>query len=219
MFIGHYGPALALKAAAPKTPVFALLAACQVMDYAWAGMILGGIEQARIEPGFLEGSALVLSHMPYSHSLLGASMISAAFAAVVTLLLRERSVAVFFALLAAGVSHWFADLLVHAPDLTLTGSPPYLGFGLWAYKWPSFALEVLLVVAGLWLCARATRYTGPMGAASPWILGAVLLVLGIVNATMEPPAAIAQAAISALIAYTVVVGAGVLIDRTRAPAP
>ena len=27
------------------------------------------------------------------------------------------------------VSHWFVDLLVHIPDLTLYGTPPKLGFG------------------------------------------------------------------------------------------
>jgi hypothetical protein len=219
MFIGHYGPALALKAAAPKTPVFALVAACQIMDYVWAGLILGGVEKAHIEPGQLEGSALALTHMPYSHSLLGAAMISAAFAAIVTLLMTARSLGVFVALFLAGVSHWFADLLVHAPDLTLTGSPPYLGFGLWAYKWPSFALEVILVAVGLWLCARATRYTGPWGAVSPWIMGGVLLVLGVVNAVQPPPASIEAVALSALAAYSVVVAAGAVMDRTRAPHP
>ena len=159
MFVGHYGPALALKAIAPKAPVFALVAACQVMDYAWAGLILTGIEHGRIEPGHLEGSPLVLSHKPWSHSLLGASGISAAVAGMVTLFSRERSWLIFAALFAAGVSHWFMDLIVHAPDLTLAGGPPYLGFGLWAYKWPSLALEAALAIGGLWLAVRATRYT------------------------------------------------------------
>jgi hypothetical protein len=218
MFIGHYGPALALKAAVPKAPIWGLLAACQVMDYAWAGLILTGVEQASIDNGHLEGSALVLSHMPYSHSLLGAGLTSATFAAIVTLLLR-RGFWVFVALSLAGISHWFMDLLVHAPDLTLTGSEPYLGFGLWAYKWPSLALEAVLAGGGLWLAARATKPNGGWGAASPWVILALFVALGAFNALGPPPSSIPVAAQMAVAAYTVLVLAGLLMDRTRAVRP
>jgi hypothetical protein len=219
MFIGHYGPALALKAVVPKAPIAGLLVACQIIDYAWAGLILAGVEHAAVEPGHLEGSHLALSYMPFSHSLLGAALISAAFAAIVTLLLAQRSMAIFWALFAAGVSHWFMDLIVHAPDLTLTGSPPYFGFGLWAHKWESLALEAALVAAGLWLMVRATRYTGPWGAWTPWALGLLLAALGAVNALMAPPASIMEVATSALLAFTLIGLAGWAVDKTRAPRP
>lgn len=219
MFIGHYGPALALKAWAPKTPVLGLVVACQITDYVWAGLILAGVERASIDPSHLEGSPLVLSHMPWSHSLLGASVISLVFAAVVTLLLRERSWRVFAALFLAGVSHWFMDLIVHAPDLTLAGAPPYLGFGLWAWKWPSLALEAALAIGGLWLAARATRYTGPWGAWTPWLMLLGFVAFGAINALMPTPASMQEVALSALAAYTVFALLGWAMDRSRAARP
>jgi hypothetical protein len=219
MFIGHYGPALALKAVVPKAPVWALVAAAQVMDYVWAGLILTGVERASVEPGHLAGSHLNLSHMPYSHSLLGAGVICAAFAGVVSLFGKSRSFWAFVAIFLAGMSHWAMDLIVHAPDLTIAGEPPFLGLGLWAYKWESLALEVILVAGGLFLAVRATRYTGPWGAWTPWAMAAVLAILGAVNALQPAPGSIQQVAISALLAYSVVVAAGFAMDRTRAPHP
>lgn len=217
MFIGHYGPALALKAVAPKAPVFALVAACQVMDYAWAGLILAGVEKASIDPSRLEGSPLVLSFMPYTHSLLGATLISLLFAAVVSAFVKSGRWAVLLAVFAAGISHWFADLLVHAPDLTLAGAPPAYGFSLWAYKWPSLALEAALALGGLWLAVRATTPSGPWGARTPWLMLLVLTLLGAVNAFQPPPSNIESVALSALGAYTAVVLIGLAMDRTRAP--
>ena len=69
MFLGHFAVGLAAKPLAPRVPLPVLLAAPQVMDLAWPIFVGIGVERARIEPGHLEASPLVLEHMPYSHSL------------------------------------------------------------------------------------------------------------------------------------------------------
>ena len=44
--------------------------AVQAVDVLWAVFILGGVEHARIVPGFTESNALDLYDMPYTHSLI-----------------------------------------------------------------------------------------------------------------------------------------------------
>ena len=63
------------------------------------------------------------------------------------------------AFLAAAVvlSHWFLDLLVHVPDLTIAGNPPKLGFGLWNYPAIEMTLELTIIIGALWLYARFAK--------------------------------------------------------------
>jgi hypothetical protein len=63
--------------------------------------------------------------MPFSHSLLGAVVLS-----IVVFLLTRK---VGFAL--ATLSHFFGDLPFHVPDLTIAGGVVKYGFGLWNQKW------------------------------------------------------------------------------------
>ena len=78
---------------------------------------------------------------------------------------------------ALAFSHWVLDLVVHRPDLPiLPGGTNYLGFGLWDYAWPSYALEVgLLGVAIAWWLkvTEGPRWT----VVASWALVAVLAVL------------------------------------------
>ena len=69
MFVGHYAAAFAAKAAKPDVPLWHLFIACQLVDFAWAGLVLAGVEQMRVVPGFMEASPLDLHHMPWTHSL------------------------------------------------------------------------------------------------------------------------------------------------------
>ena len=72
MFIGHYGAAFAARAAKPAIPLWQLFVAVQLVDFAWAGLVLVGIEKFDVTPGFMEASILDLHHMPYTHSLVAA---------------------------------------------------------------------------------------------------------------------------------------------------
>ncbi len=63
------------------------------------------------------------------------------------------------------------------PDLTLAGSPPKLGFGLWNHPAVEMPLELALTFGALWLYARSRKPKGGRVAA----LAVILLVLQAVN--------------------------------------
>lgn len=175
MFIGHWAPALAL-AARPKAPGLAtLFVGAQLVDWAFFGLLLTGTEAMRVTPGISVMNPMDLYHMPYTHSLLGSAVFAAAFGALVLGLTKSRAAAGIAAL--AVLSHWFMDLLVHVPDLTLAGSPPKLGLGLWNYPAIEMPLELGLTFGALWLYVRAKR-PAPLRVG---VLAAALLALQAVN--------------------------------------
>lgn len=69
MFIGHYGPALAIKAIRPAIPVWLLFLAVQLVDVGWAVLVLLGVEKLRIVPGITASNPLGLYYMPCTLSL------------------------------------------------------------------------------------------------------------------------------------------------------
>src|SRR5918996_829413 len=77
MFVGHYGVSFAAKKVAP-VPLWVLFLAVQLLDVAWAPLILLGIEKVRIVPGITASNPLDLYYMPYTHSLIAALLWSAA---------------------------------------------------------------------------------------------------------------------------------------------
>ncbi len=221
MFIGHYAPAAAIKAVAPKVPLWHFFVAVQLLDYLWAAFILTGVEHARVVPGFLAASHLDLYHMPYTHSLAGAALWSVLAGAVYGGLINRRAGAAGgLAIAAAVISHWFADLLVHAPDLTLyPGSAVKLGFSLWSSAALSQTLEFALLFAGFAMYLRATSANGPVGRAAPFVLFAFLVAIQIISLTAEPAADIRAFAALALVSYTLVAALAAFVDATRtAPA-
>lgn len=176
MFIGHWAPALAAAAITRRKPrLGTLFVAAQLVDWVFFALLLTGTERMRIVPGITAMNPMDLYHMPWSHSLLGSMVFAAAFALLVWAATRDRSFAVLTG--AVVVSHWLLDLLVHRPDLTLAGSPPMLGLGLWNYPWVEMPLEL-----GLTFGALAFYLTRTRGPALPAIvLAGVLLLLQAVN--------------------------------------
>ena len=152
MFIGHFAPALiaATHKDAPRLPV--LMIAGQLVDWAFFALLLIGVEKMRITPGISVMNPMDLYHMPYTHSLLGGAIFAAGFGTLVWLATRNRAGAILTALVV--LSHWFLDLLVHVPDLTIAGQPPKLGRGLWNYPALDMPLELLLTFGALWIYAR-----------------------------------------------------------------
>ena len=65
MFIGHYGPALAVKGFAKSVPLWVLFVAAQWVDFLWAALVIMGIEKVRIIANFFGLSPLDLYYMPY----------------------------------------------------------------------------------------------------------------------------------------------------------
>lgn len=175
MFIGHWAPALVI-AARPRAPGIAVLfIAAQLVDWAFFALLLLGVEHMRFSPGISVMNPMDLYHMPYTHSLLGSAVFAAVFAGLIWLASKDRAAALLGG--AVVLSHWLLDLLVHVPDLTLAGSPPKLGFGLWNHPWIEIPLELGITFGALWFYARARR----PAPARFFVLGAVMALLQAVN--------------------------------------
>lgn len=143
MFIGHFAPAMiaARHKDAPSLPV--LFIGAQLVDWAFFGLLLTGIEKMRVTPGISVMNPMDLYHMPYTHSLLGSAVFAMLFGGIISLISKSRTAGILSALVV--LSHWFLDLLVHVPDLTLAGSPPKLGLGLWNHPMIEMPFELILV--------------------------------------------------------------------------
>lgn len=178
MFIGHYAPAFIAATSRKAPPLAVLVVAVQVLDFAFFSFALLGIEHYRMVPGFTASNWLDLYDMRYSHSLLGAAVLAALFGGLVLALTRSRTAAGIAA--AAVLSHWLADWIVHAPDLTLAGSPPKLGLGLWNHPLAEHALEVVLAFGTLAYFVTRTR---PAGSSAKFALAALIVVLALFQAT------------------------------------
>lgn len=219
MFIGHYGVALAAPRVVASVPLWVLFLSVQVVDLVWGVLILAGIEQVRIVPGFTAMSPLDLYHMPWSHSLPGALALSAAFGGLYWLFARKDRVAGAMPVAAAAFSHWLLDLIVHVPDLLLWPGGPMVGFGLWNNLLLALGLEVALVIAGLAVYLNATQAQGFIGRIWPFVLVGVLLALEAVHLLGEPPASAEELAMTSMAVFLVLTGLAAVADLTREPIP
>lgn len=215
MFIGHYAPAFAAAASRKAPPLAVLVVAVQVLDFAFFSFALLGIEHYRMVPGFTASNWLDLYDMRYSHSLLGAAVLGALFGGLVLAMTRRRAAAAIA--FACVLSHWLADYIVHAPDLTLAGSPPRLGLGLWNHSLAEHALEVVLAFGALAFYARRTRPAGPRSGLFLGLFAAVLGLFQLIDwfsprTTETSPA---QPAL-ALFAFTVLTILSLMVQASRA---
>ena len=211
MFIGHFAPAFAAAAVSPESPrLGTLFVAAQLVDWAFMIFVLIGVEHMRVVPGITAMNPLDLYHMPYTHSLLGTLAFGAVFGAVVWKLTGRATAGLLSGLVV--LSHWFTDLFVHRPDLTIAGGEDRLGWGLWNVPWAAITLElVLIVVAFVWYVRATKGPTGPV-----MVLGAALLLMQAVN-WFGPQASEMDASvpISALIAFGVLTALATWVGRTR----
>lgn len=155
MFVGHYSVAFAARSEKNKIPLWVLFIAVQFLDYIWATLVLLGIEKLRVIKGFTAGSMLDSYFHPYSHSLIAAII----WSGVAALLYKPLCTWLGYAysksaLLIVGLavfSHWILDLIAHPRDLAIYDSKWKVGFGLWNYRDPEFALEIALLGFGILL--------------------------------------------------------------------
>lgn len=219
MFIGHYAAAFAARAVKPAIPLWQLFIAVQLVDFAWAGLVLAGIEKFRVAPGFMEASILDLHHMPYTHSLVAVILWALAAGALYALLQRRDGAARMGIIIAVAVfSHWITDLIAHGPDLALWFGGPKVGLGLWnSLLWTQIVELSLLAIGGV-LYLRHTRAKGRLGQVAPYLLLAFMAALQIYNhLPVDHPPAIPQFAILALFAFSLLTGLAWAADRTREP--
>jgi hypothetical protein len=212
MFVGHYSAALAAKAAEPGAPLWTYVIGAQVLDIGWSSLVIGGVERVSFDPS-LPGSALVLEHMPWTHSLPSAVLWSVAAALVVRFAMKLSWRACVFVGLVV-FSHWIADFLVHRPDLELWFGGAKVGLGLWNHPLPEEALEIgLLAVAGAFWAGqrvRAGRHVWPAA------LFLTLLVALQITAMLTPaPGSAQQLGMTGLAIYLAFGAVAWLIERGK----
>jgi hypothetical protein len=205
VLVGHYAPALVGKAVEPRVPLWVLLVAVQLVDVAWAVLVLLGVERVRIVPG-LPSNPLVLEHMPFTHGLVATVVWTSAAYLSTRWRFGDRGALV---VAAAVASHWFCDLLVHRADLPLLVGEPKLGLGLWNLPVLAFVLEVSILLGAAWWCVKNGVVARPRR-----VLG-FAVALALVPAAMTlgpPPGSVAVTVIAALAFYLAVAAAGPWIE-------
>jgi membrane-bound metal-dependent hydrolase YbcI (DUF457 family) len=164
MIAGHFGFAALTKARERQVPLWALMLATVWLDIVFVPLYVAGIETIETVPGSRGGYGAGIIHADYTHSLLGALVLSGIFGFVASIPWGRRCGVV---LGVVTFSHWLLDLIVHRADMPLLpaniGGLPKLGFGLW--QWPAAAIlsELALVLAGSFLYWRAAQATVDAG--------------------------------------------------------
>jgi hypothetical protein len=215
MFVGHYGPAFALKRWAPDTPLVGLFLGVQLVDIAWASFVLAGVEHVRIVPGFTASNPLDLYYLPYTHSLALTPVWAVAAGLVTWLALGRKSLRVPIAIAIAVASHWLLDFPMHRADLPLYDNSHKVGLGLWDYRWPALAAEIISLGVGAALYAGGTRTRDLIDGIGLWIFVVALICAQLFNLLGTPPStpnSVATAALGAYVVFTVIAH---LIDRRR----
>jgi hypothetical protein len=211
MFIGHFAPAFAAAAVSPERPrLGAMFVAAQLVDWGFFTFALFGVENMRIDPAASVMVPFDLYDMPYTHSLVGTLIWAAAFFGIVAIWQRSWRIG----LLAGTVvlSHWLCDLIVHVPDLTIDGTPPKFGFGLWNAPWAAIPLELALTFGAFAFYLRRTR--GPSG--PPLVLAGVMLLFQLVNwFAPHPESAGPFLYLQALFAFAVLTGLAAWVGENR----
>jgi membrane-bound metal-dependent hydrolase YbcI (DUF457 family) len=211
MFVGHYGPSFAGKAADQRLPLWLLFIAVQLVDVLWATFVLFGIEKVRIVPGITASSPLDLYYMPYTHSLVGAVGWSLLALLVCQTVPRLRGARTGLILAAAVFSHWILDLIVHRPDLALYDGVFKMGLGLWNYRIPAFVLEIAVLSGGGALYLKTAPRKGRVIA-----FVALMAVLQFVGTFAFPaPPSDRGAAVTALSMYVLLAMIAAWVERGK----
>jgi hypothetical protein len=165
MFIGHYAVALAVAALVRRPRLGPLALAAQLPDVALFLLAAAGIEKLGVTPGLTAVSALDLWDTRWTHSLLGTLGWAAGFSAAVKWWTRDARAA----WIGGGVvaSHWFLDLVVHPPDLTLVGAGVRHGWGLYDHPLAAMPLELMIAFVAFVFYLDRTRATDWRGRATP----------------------------------------------------
>jgi hypothetical protein len=217
MFVGHYSVAFAAKSEKNKIPLWVLFVAVQFLDYIWATLVLLGIEKLRVIKGFTAGSMLDSYFHPYSHSLIAAIAWSCiAGLAYKIFCSRHGSLSREYAPFIVGAavfSHWILDLIAHPRDLAIYDNTWKVGFGLWNYRDPEFALEIGLLGVGIML--YLTRNAMPAIRKGAVIVFGVALVIIQIGDTYVPrnPLTDKATAMGVWLFYTLFVVVAFLIEK------
>jgi len=197
-----------------------LFVAVQFLDYIWATLVLLGIEKLRVIKGFTAGSMLDSYFHPYSHSLIAAVAWSGVAAlAYGTFCSRHgcqyrKSAALIVGL--AVFSHWILDLIAHPRDLPIYDNTWKVGFGMWNYRDPEFALEIAVLAGGI-ILYLARNATAAIRRKAVIVFGIALVVVQIGDTYVpRTPLTDKATAIGVWIFYTLFVIVAFLLEKIGA---
>jgi hypothetical protein len=215
MLIGHYAPALLFQRARPTVPLAALFVAAQLVDLAWASLVLLGVEHLRIVPGASASNDLDLYDMPWTHSLASTGVWALAAFAGFRAWKRGATAqgdAVVFAAVVA--SHFVLDWVVHVHDLPIAAAQgTKLGLGLWNMKPLAVVVECGLFAATSlywWWPRRAAPAARAQG-----IFLAALLAFAVASFYIPEPPTPQAMALSGLFTWTLCAWLAARVTRAR----
>ena len=220
MFVGHYAAAFVLKGKEKSASLGMLFIATQFVDILFFPFTLLGIERIKLVDNFTAVNNFDLEYMPYTHGLLGSLFWSVLFYVLYRYVFAKdktnaKSIAMVMAL--GVLSHWFADLIAHTPDLPIINGEPKLGFGLWRNKLLTFVTEAALLIISLYYYLKNTKALMPIGRYAAVGFTVFLILSAFVNFYLMPPEKnIVVLAISALLSYAAFAGIAFWVDRKRA---
>jgi hypothetical protein len=216
MFIGHFALGFAAKRVVPRVSLAMLLAAALFADILWPVLVLLGFEVVRIAPGNTAFTPLEFVSYPWSHSLLLLIVWGGCVGVWYRGIFGGRRT--FIVLAALVVSHWVLDWVTHAPDMPLYPGGPKFGLTLWNSVPGTMAVESAMFAAGLYLYARTTEASDPIGRWALVALAATLAVIYLADSLVgTPPPSVRAICIVALAASVVFPAWAWLVDRHRTP--
>ncbi len=213
MFVGHYAVGLMAKKFAPRASLGALMAAPILLDLLWPIFLLIGWEQVSIVANPNPFLRLQFDSYPISHGLVAVIGWATLFASIYFGVARYLAGAITIWI--GVVSHWLLDYVTHRPDLPLiAGGNRLMGLGLWNHRWLTIAVELAMLVLGVWIYLRSTKARDQLGGLA--FYGFVLVLAGLYATTMlaPPPSSVKKLAIGTLFSWLFVAWAW-WFDRHR----
>ena len=219
MFIGHYAAAFALKGKEKSLSLGALFIAVQFVDILFFPFALLGLEKLHFKENFTQVNNFVMDYYPFTHGLLGSLLWAFLFYLLyyfVFLKSKSNRKPIAFYMALAVLSHWFADLLVHTPDLPIVKGEPKFGFGLWNNKLATFLLEAVLVLISLYYYLKKTKPVKKAGNFIPIAFVVFLITLNYLNLYVLPKNDdLVSLTISALFFYFLFAFLAYFVDKLR----
>lgn len=219
MFVGHYAVAFALKGKEKKASLGMLFLATQFVDILFFPLAVLGIEKLNFVNGITEVNNFDLAFMPYTHGLL-----ASVFWSVLVYFLYVRfgdktdgngkKVGLVMGL--AVLSHWFADLIAHTPDLPLIYGEPKVGFGLWQSKIATFLTEAILLIISVGYYLNKTKANSQVGKYAAGVFVFFLILIAYVNYYQMPQGEnLVELTVSALLSYFLLAAIAWWVDKKR----
>jgi hypothetical protein len=184
MIAGHFGFAALAKSREPRVPLWSLMLATVWLDIVFVPLFVMKIETLAPVPGLHGGYGENIIHADYTHSLVGALILSLVFGLLFGVRWGRRCAIV---LAFISFSHWLLDLVVHRHDMPILpgnyGNLPRLGFGLWQFRTGSALTELLLVILGAWCywqAASVVTVAAQRGRTRAMITAALIFLFGVI---------------------------------------